>query len=141
VIEERVFFLAVVPRAGRKEHLESEFPGTIFELLDLRGRERAGLAAVLVLEDLEVAEGSGIYRHNRVSARQMMRVLEAFEPNYVLLRQQGRDFYKTGTLHGINTRAGYVASQNGGRYRYVVMVNTPGKSIRPIMRQLIKILD
>ena len=98
-------------------------------------------ARELALEDLEVAEGSGIYRHNRVSARQMMRVLEAFEPNYVLLRQQGRDFYKTGTLHGINTRAGYVASQNGGRYRYVVMVNTPGKSTRPIMRQLIKILD
>lgn len=98
-------------------------------------------ARELALEDLEVAEGSGIYRHNRVSARQMMRVLEAFEPNYVLLRQQGRDFYKTGTLHGINTRAGYVASQTGGRYRYVVMVNTPGKSIRPIMRQLIKILD
>ena len=98
-------------------------------------------ARELALEDLEVAEGSGIYRHNRVSARQMMRVLEAFEPNYVLLRQQGRDFYKTGTLHGINTRAGYVASQNGGRYRYVVMVNTPGKSIRPIMRRLIKILD
>jgi D-alanyl-D-alanine carboxypeptidase/D-alanyl-D-alanine-endopeptidase (penicillin-binding protein 4) len=94
----------------------------------------------LAIEDLEIEEGSGIYRKNRVSARQMMRVLEAFEPNYVLLRQQGRDFYKTGTLYGINTRAGYIASANGGRYRYVVMVNTPGKSTLSVMRRLRKIL-
>jgi D-alanyl-D-alanine carboxypeptidase/D-alanyl-D-alanine-endopeptidase (penicillin-binding protein 4) len=70
-----------------------------------------------------------------------MAVLEAFEPNFVLLRQQGRDFYKTGTLNGIRTRAGYIASQNGGRYRYVVMLNTSGKSTRPIMRQLLQILE
>ncbi len=95
----------------------------------------------LAIEDMEIAEGSGIYRQNRVSAQQMMRVLEEFEPNYVQLRQKGRDFYKTGTLHGINTRAGFIASQNGGKYRYVVMVNTSGKSTRPIMRQLLKILD
>ncbi len=98
-------------------------------------------ARELALEDLDIAEGSGIYRKNKVSARQMMRILEAFEPNYVLLRQQGRDFYKTGTLHGINTRAGYIASANGGRYRYVIMINTPGRSALPIMRQLRKILD
>ena len=95
----------------------------------------------LAIEDMEIAEGSGIYRQNRVSAQQMMRVLEEFEPNYVHLRQKGRDFYKTGTLHGINTRAGFIASQNGGQYRYVVMVNTQGRSTRPIMRQLLKILE
>ena len=95
----------------------------------------------LEIDDMTIVEGSGISRQNRVSAGQMLRILEAFEPNFVLLRQQGRDFYKTGTLHGINTRAGYIASHNGGRYRYVVMVNTPGKSTRPIMRQLLKILE
>lgn len=95
----------------------------------------------LAIADMTIVEGSGIARQNRVSARQMMRVLEAFEPHFVLLRQQGRDFYKTGTLNGINTRAGYITSQNGGRYRYVVMLNTQGKSTRPIMRQLLKILE
>jgi len=95
----------------------------------------------LEIDDMTIVEGSGISRQNRVSAEQMLRILEAFEPNFLLLRQQGRDFYKTGTLHGISTRAGYIASQNGGRYRYVVMVNTQGKSTRPIMRQLLKILD
>jgi len=59
----------------------------------------------------------------------------------VLLRQQGRDFYKTGTLNGINTRAGYITSHNGGRYRYVVMLNTRGKSTKPIMRQLLQFLE
>jgi len=98
-------------------------------------------ARELEIDDMTIVEGSGISRQNRVSARQMLRILEAFEPNFVLLRQQGRDFYKTGTLHGINTRAGYIASQNGGRYRYVVMVNTRGKSTKPIMRQLLQLLE
>jgi D-alanyl-D-alanine carboxypeptidase/D-alanyl-D-alanine-endopeptidase (penicillin-binding protein 4) len=54
-------------------------------------------ARELEISDMTIVEGSGISRQNRVSARQMMRVLKAFEPNFVLLRQQGRDFYKTGT--------------------------------------------
>ena len=95
----------------------------------------------LGIDDMAIAEGSGIYRQNKVSALQMMRVLEAFEPNYVLLRQKNRDFYKTGTLHGIHTRAGFITSQNGGKYRYVVMINTAGRSTRPIMRQLLKLLE
>ena len=95
----------------------------------------------LEIDDLTIVEGSGISRQNRISARQMLRILEAFEPNFVLLRQQGRDFYKTGTLHGINTRAGYITSQNGGRYRYVVMINTLGKSTKLIMRHLLQFLE
>ena len=108
-----------------------------------KGVEAAIAYAVkeLAIEDMTVAEGSGISRQNKVSALQMMRVLEAFEPRYVLLRQKNRDFYKTGTLHGISTRAGFIASRNGGRYRYVVMINTAGKSTRPIMRQLLKELE
>ena len=90
---------------------------------------------------MTIAEGSGISRQNEVSASQMMRVLEAFEPNYVLLRQKNRDFYKTGTLQGISTRAGFIASRNGGKYRYVIMINTAGKSTRPVMRKLLKELE
>ena len=112
------------------------------------GNLEKGVAAALAyasseleIDDMTIVEGSGISRQNRVSAEQMLRILAAFEPNFLLLRQQGRDFYKTGTLHGISTRAGYIASQNGGRYRYVVMVNTQGKSTRPIMRQLLKFLE
>jgi D-alanyl-D-alanine carboxypeptidase/D-alanyl-D-alanine-endopeptidase (penicillin-binding protein 4) len=95
----------------------------------------------LQTQNMTIVEGSGISRQNRVSALQMIGILQAFEPNFLLLRQKGRDFYKTGTLHGIHTRAGYIASKNGGRYRYVVMVNTGGKSTQPIMHQLLQLLE
>ena len=98
-------------------------------------------ARELGITDMVITEGSGISRKNKLSAGEMMRVLEVFEPNFVLLRQQGRDFYKTGTLNGIKTRAGYIASKNGGKYRYVIMINSPGKLTNPIMRQLLKSLE
>jgi len=95
----------------------------------------------LQIKDMTIVEGSGISRKNRVSADQMMRVLAKFEPHRTLMRHQGREYYKTGTLYGINTRAGYIASRNGGSYRYVVMINSTGKSTKPIMRKLLKSLE
>jgi len=100
-----------------------------------------GFAAdILQIDDMTIVEGSGISRMNRVSARHMHRVLEKFEPYHLLMRREGREYYKTGTLYGINTRAGYIVDENGGLYRYVVMINTPGKSIKPVMRKLRQIL-
>ncbi len=96
---------------------------------------------VLDIKNLSIVEGSGISRRNRISALQMLRVLDEFEPHHRLMRKKGREFYKTGTLYGVNTRAGYIADGNGGLYRYVVMINTPGKSTKPIMRKLLKILE
>jgi D-alanyl-D-alanine carboxypeptidase/D-alanyl-D-alanine-endopeptidase (penicillin-binding protein 4) len=95
---------------------------------------------VLDIKNLSIVEGSGISRRNRISAHQMLRVLDEFEPHHRLMRKKGREFYKTGTLYGVNTRAGYIADGNGGLYRYVVMINTPGKSTKPIMRKLLRIL-
>jgi D-alanyl-D-alanine carboxypeptidase/D-alanyl-D-alanine-endopeptidase (penicillin-binding protein 4) len=95
---------------------------------------------VLHIADLSIVEGSGISRDNRVSARQMMSILDEFEPQRFLMRCQGREYYKTGTLHGISTRAGFITGNRGGRYRYVVMVNTPGKSTEPVMRKLLHTL-
>ena len=95
---------------------------------------------VLQINNISIVEGSGISRRNRVSARQMLRVLDKFLPYHRLMRNEGRDFHKTGTLHGVRTRAGYLADQNGGLYRYAVMINTPGKSSNTIMRKLLKIL-
>ncbi len=95
----------------------------------------------LQINDMAIVEGSGISRTNHVSANQMLRVLAEFKPHRTLMRRQGREYYKTGTLHGINTRAGYVASSKGGFYRYVVMINTPRKSTRPVMRALLRYLE
>jgi D-alanyl-D-alanine carboxypeptidase/D-alanyl-D-alanine-endopeptidase (penicillin-binding protein 4) len=96
---------------------------------------------VLGLKETVITEGSGISRSNRTSARDLQRVLEAFYPHHHLMRQQGRVFYKTGTLQGISTRAGYIERADGDFNRFVVLVNTPGKSTNRIMRKLLKSLD
>ena len=112
------------------------------------GNLKKGVAAanqyagkVLQIRDMVLAEGSGISRKNRVSAQTMHRVLVEFEPYYQLMRREGREFFKTGTLYGIQTRAGYISSKHNGLYRYVVMMNTPGKSTTPLMHKLLQVLD
>ena len=98
-------------------------------------------AKILLINNMSIVEGSGISRQNRLSALHMLRVLDKFKPHHRLLRRNGREFYKTGTLYGVSTRAGYIVSEKDGLYRYVVMLNTPGKSTKPIMRKLLKILN
>lgn len=95
----------------------------------------------LQINDMAIVEGSGISRNNRVSAIQMLRVLAEFKSQRTWMRRLGREYYKTGTLSGISTRAGYIASHNGGFYRYVVMLNTAGKSTKPVMRRLLETLE
>ena len=95
----------------------------------------------LQIKNLAIVEGSGISRKNKVSANQMLQVLAKFKSHRTLMRRTEREYYKTGTLYGINTRAGYIASRNGGFYRYVVMINTPGQSTKPVMRKLLRDLE
>jgi D-alanyl-D-alanine carboxypeptidase/D-alanyl-D-alanine-endopeptidase (penicillin-binding protein 4) len=96
---------------------------------------------MLDIEDLSIVEGSGISRDNKVSATQMDRVLQEFLPYHYLMRRSGREYYKTGTLQGISTRAGYIKSAHGGLYRYVIMLNSPGKSTDSLILRLLRILD
>jgi len=93
------------------------------------------------MEGMEIFEGSGIYRKNRISAIQMDRILSAFLHSRHLMRREGREYYKTGTLHGVSTRAGFIESQNGEPHRYVVMMNTPGKTTRSVMRRILQGLE
>ena len=116
----------------------SETPGTL----------NKGIAAalayaidVLQLEGMMLYEGSGISRQNRVSANHMIKILEQFAPHRTLMRNEKNEYYKTGTLHGINTRAGYIRNNNGQFYRYVVIMNTPGRSTRPVMKKLMQIMN
>ncbi|MBT8359289.1 MAG: D-alanyl-D-alanine carboxypeptidase [Deltaproteobacteria bacterium] len=91
---------------------------------------------ILCLKHTHLIEGSGIARQNRITAKDMEKILNAFEPYHKLMRREGREFYKTGTLRGINTRAGYIQNDNGQLYRFVLFINTPGKSTRKIMKKL-----
>lgn len=81
-----------------------------------------------------IAEASGISRKNRVSAQSMMRLLEQFQPYHGLMRRQGRQWYKTGHLKGVRTRIGYLTAADGRLYRFVVMINTPGRATHRVMR-------
>ena len=96
---------------------------------------------MLDIEDMSIVEGSGISRDNKVSAAQMDRVLQEFLPYHYLMRREGREYYKTGTLYGISTRAGYIKSAHGGLYRYVIMFNSPKKSTDTLILKLLRILD
>lgn len=90
----------------------------------------------LGIRDLSLVEGSGISRENRISARNMIKILDEFRPYHELLRQQDREFYKTGNLTGITTRAGYLLNEKGERYPFVIIINTPGTSIQTVMKQV-----
>ena len=96
---------------------------------------------ILGLADMKIVEGSGISRENKVSAIQMERVLQEFLPYHFYMRRAGREYYKTGTLYGISTRVGYINRVNGQLCRYVIMLNSPGKSTEPLALRLLRILD
>ena len=81
-----------------------------------------------------VVEASGISRENHVTARAMLTILERYKPFHTLMRRNGDQFYKTGHLKGIRTRAGFISTASGKLYPFVVMVNTPGRSTDAIMK-------
>jgi len=88
---------------------------------------------ILEIDHVQIEEGSGISRKNRISARDFYKILNAFIPYYFLMQQTDKMFYKTGTLEGIHNRAGYIKKKNGELYPFVLMINTPGKSPKPMM--------
>ena len=92
---------------------------------------------ILAIRGVRLVEGSGISRQNRISVLDMIRILTAFEPYRHLMMHTGREYFKTGSLNGIRTRAGYIERAEGGRYRFAVMMNTPGKSAEKVVRLLL----
>ena len=95
----------------------------------------------LGLTSLTIVEGSGISRMNRITARDMLTVLTAFEPHHVLMRKKGRLYYKTGHLKGIRTQAGFYLDPEKGLYPYVILLNTPGKPMHPVEKTLVHALE
>jgi len=111
------------------------------------GTLRKGVSAVrkyarqeLAMPGLQISEGSGISRKNRIAAINLHQTLLKFKPHYRLLRQDGTDFFKTGTLKDISTRVGFIGQDDATRYAYVIICNTPGKSATRIKNRLMDIL-
>jgi serine-type D-Ala-D-Ala carboxypeptidase/endopeptidase (penicillin-binding protein 4) len=77
--------------------------------------------------DFTIDDGAGLSRANRLSARQLVELLEAFAPYRDLMPVQ-RDNpsvrAKTGTLRGVSTYAGYV--RRDGRWEpFALLINEP----------------
>jgi D-alanyl-D-alanine carboxypeptidase/D-alanyl-D-alanine-endopeptidase (penicillin-binding protein 4) len=77
--------------------------------------------------DFTVQDGAGLSRGNRLSARQLVEVMEAFAPYRDLMpAQDGNSAVraKTGTLRGVSCYAGYV--RRGGSWEpFALMINEP----------------
>ena len=91
---------------------------------------------VLNIDNIRLVEGSGISRKNRVSAKSLAKIIKEFEPYRNLMRHSKGEYYKSGTLKGITTRIGYIENKKGELYRFVVILNSPGKSMQNIMNAL-----
>ena len=90
----------------------------------------------LKLSNITIEEGSGLSRRNRISPAQMILILKHFMPYHDLLRKKNNDLFKTGTLTGVKTRAGYLLGKNDKLYPYVIMVNKPKANYDNILNHL-----
>ncbi len=72
-------------------------------------------------ETARMAEGSGLSRLNRITPSQMGQLLLAFMPYHQLLQRSDTQYYKTGTLTGVRTRAGYFIGTDQRLYPFVIM--------------------
>ena len=125
----------ILVTAGAKSY---GFPGSLTKGVQVAS---AYAEQILGINDITLVEGSGISRENRVSPNHMIKILKAFGPYHNLMRKNGSTFYKTGTLSGIQTRAGYIENPPGEIYRFVVFINTPGKSIQKIMKYILEMTN
>jgi D-alanyl-D-alanine carboxypeptidase/D-alanyl-D-alanine-endopeptidase (penicillin-binding protein 4) len=99
------------------------------------------LSNELGLESFKLVEGSGISRQNRISCREMISIVQAFKPYHRLLRKKGNEYFKTGTLSGIRTRAGFFKRKDNTLYPFVIMVNENGKHYHALKRKMKEILQ
>jgi len=72
-------------------------------------------------DEILMDEGSGLSRRNRLTARTMLRVLQAFQPYAGLLPEKKGMRLKSGTLDGVYNYAGYL--RNGAAF--VILLNQP----------------
>ena len=86
-------------------------------------------------QQFNVVEGSGISRKNRLTPEAIWQMLKAFSEQKNLLHGEKGILYKTGTLHGVSTLAGYLP---GSKQRYfVILLNQPKNRRNEILKLLL----
>ncbi len=96
------------------------------------------LAAHDLAGAIHLEEGSGISRGNRFTARGLAKVLNLFAPHADLLKSGKDAAYKTGTLDGVRTLAGYADTSSHGRVRFVISLKGNTGALR---FQLLKAIE
>jgi len=90
----------------------------------------AGLAAHDLAKAIYLEEGSGLSHGNRFTARGLVKVLNLFAPHAGLLDARKGASYKTGTLEGVRTLAGYTSDSGDGRMRFVIALKGNNGAMR-----------
>lgn len=95
------------------------------------------LKNTLGISDFILEEASGISRKNRISAREMLKAVQAFSPYMELLRKEddGEGWYKTGTLSNVRTRAGFFRGKDGW-YAYVLMTADENHKYEGLLKKI-----
>ena len=110
----------------------------------------------LEIKKIKIDEGSGLSKNNRITPRGMAQLLFDFMPWHDLMKRESdvikiklrglkkykvtmEEFYKTGTLKNVRTRAGYFKI-NSRLYPYVIMVNQKKNGYSEIKEKLQKIV-
>jgi D-alanyl-D-alanine carboxypeptidase/D-alanyl-D-alanine-endopeptidase (penicillin-binding protein 4) len=88
------------------------------------------LAAHDLTGAIQLEEGSGISRGNRFTARGLAKVLNLFAPHTALLVSGKGAAYKTGTLDGVRTLAGYTSTSSHGQVRFVISLKSNNGALR-----------
>ncbi len=91
---------------------------------------RTVLAAHDLVAAIQLEEGSGISRGNRFTARGLAKVLTLFAPHTDLLDGRKGASYKTGTLDGVRTLAGYTSTSSHGQMRFVISLKSNNGAMR-----------
>ena len=91
---------------------------------------RKMLAAHDLADAIQLEEGSGLSRGNRFTARGLAEVLKLFAPHVGLLESRKGVSYKTGTLEGVRTLAGYASSSKHAPVRFVIALKGNNGAMR-----------
>ncbi len=108
-------------------------PADLRKALEVMGGVASGQ---LGLASAVITEGSGLSRENRISAEDMLILLQKFAPYRYLLKEEFGIPYKTGTLRGMRTRAGYLESGSGKHYPFALFINEDIEKTDHILRCL-----
>lgn len=96
------------------------------------------LAAQNLAQAIHLEEGSGISRANHFTARGLAKVLSLLAPHADLLRRSKGAAFKTGTLDGVRTLAGYADTSAHGKVRFVISLTGATGTLRFRLMQAIK---